>query len=61
MQDANIVWTQFCDWEQSNIGSSFSETFKAERESLYSTDYGESPFKIRLEESDQRNKNKRIK
>ncbi len=23
-KDANIVWSQFCDWEQANMGSIFS-------------------------------------
>ena len=25
-KDANIVWTQFCDWEQANLGSVFVES-----------------------------------
>lgn len=38
-EEANIVWTQNCDWEISNKGSLFSESVKTERESsstLYS-------------------------
>lgn len=31
-KDANIVWTQFCDWEQANMTSNFVEADRHPRE-----------------------------
>lgn len=50
-KDANIVWTQFCDWEQANLGSVFVESEKKikERTLLY-TDKTETQSDGRTEE-----------
>ena len=31
-EEANIVWTQNCDWELSNRGSLFTESVRSERD-----------------------------
>lgn len=50
-KDANIVWTQFCDWEQANLGSVFVESEKKTKErTLLYTDKTETQSDGRTEE-----------
>lgn len=50
-KEANIVWTPFCDWEQANEGSIFSESERKDRENATSyTEQTDNPLSCKTEE-----------